>query len=66
MTAIGYLVRKSVRNWLLDLRTKPQFILLTAFIVLMVVLGAVNGRHVGTLNQPLVSSAFFLAGLIFG
>jgi hypothetical protein len=68
MAAIGYLLRKSAKNWILDLKNKPQHIVLIAFVVLMLLLASFGGGRsaVENYNQGLISSAFLIVSLVFG
>lgn len=66
MAAIGYLLRKTIKNWLLDLKNKPQFIILLAFVVLMLLMASKGGTAPGRYNEAMVSSLFFVVGLLFG
>jgi hypothetical protein len=67
MAAIGYLIRKSIKNWLLDLKSKPQYIVLIAFVGLMLLSSILGGKITDrNYNEAFVSSLFLVATLVFG
>jgi hypothetical protein len=68
MAAIGYLIRKSVKNWLRDIKNKPQLIILIIFVVVMLLTFVLGGNQASEnkYDAALVSSIYFMITLIFG
>lgn len=68
MPAIVYLVRKTVKNWVLDLRNKPQMLILIAFIVVILGLAMAPGGTAGAnpYDPQKVKLLLLAAALLFG
>lgn len=68
MPAIVYLVRKTVKNWVLDLRNKPQMLILIAFVVVILGLAMASGGTEATnpYDPQKVKLLLLVAALLFG
>lgn len=68
MAAISYLLRKTVKNWVLDLKNKPQMLILIGVFAWMLIMSALRGNTgITQRSDPSLTSAlFFVVALLFG
>lgn len=70
MNAISYLLKKSLKNWILDLKRKPQFIILIIFVAFILFTSFLSRGNIAQNSAKfdilLVSSILLIVFLILG
>lgn len=67
MAAIAYLLRKTIKNWLLDLKNKPQMLILIIFLIFTLAAGVLSRKTTRMpYNADMFSAIYLIATLLFG